>query len=716
LTTHHRTPPPRAHWLLLGTLLVLTVALLTLHGLVLGEFHADESTPQGPVNTVPATVRAGAAVIDARRPAPVTLAPKEHTLALTFDDGPDPEWTPKVLAVLDRYRVHATFFVTGAHAAQYPGLIREILAHGDEIGNHTATHTDLRDADETRTDLELHATDLALAGAAGISTSLVRPPYSATPDSVDNLAWQSIQRIGADGRLTVLSNLDSEDWQRPGVDKILANATPPDDRGAVVLMHDAGGDRAQTVAALERFIPTMLGAGWQLDTVSRATGVTDATAPATVAARTGGWLLVTAVQASDVLTELLGAFLLIASALAVLRTILVLVATWIHVRRTRNRPQWPVDGPVTVIVPAYNEKEGIEATVRSVLASDHPVWVIVVDDGSTDGTAEVVERLGLRRVVLIRQANAGKPAALNTGLAAARTELVVMVDGDTVLEPGTVRTVAEHFADPDVGAVSGNAKVGNRGGLLGAWQHIEYVIGFNLDRRMYDVLECMPTVPGAIGAFRLSALRAIGGLPTDTLAEDTDLTMALERDGWRVVYEQHARAWTEAPATLSQLWKQRYRWCYGTLQAVWKHRGAVLERGAAGRLGRRGIPYLLLFQVVLPMLGPFVDVAAIFGTVTGDLPTALAYWLVFLLMQVVPGVIAFRLDGERLGPLLALPLQQFVYRQLMYLVVVQSVMTALAGARLPWHKLARTGLSLPADDTSVSELSTRRTRPAARRG
>ncbi|GAA3432395.1 bifunctional polysaccharide deacetylase/glycosyltransferase family 2 protein [Kutzneria kofuensis] len=701
MPTHHRTPPPRAHWVLLGALLLATTALLTLHGLVLGEFHADESTPQGPTNAVPTAVRTGQAVIDPRGAAPATRGPRDHTLALTFDDGPDPTWTPKVLAVLDRYHVHATFFVTGAHAAQHPDLIREILARGNEIGNHTATHADLRDAGPTGTGVELHATDLALAGAAGVATSLVRPPYSATPDSVDDLAWQSIRRIGADGRLVVLSDLDSEDWRLPGVDKIIANATPRGGHGAVLLMHDAGGDRSQTVAALDRFVPAMQAAGWQLDTVSHTVGISGTNAAAEPQTRFGGWLLVAAVQLSDWLAATLRFVLLAASALAVLRTILVLVATAAHVRRARGRPLWAPDEPVTVIVPAYNEKAGIEATVRSVLASDHPVWVIVVDDGSTDGTAEVVERLNLRRVVLIRQANAGKPAALNAGLAAARTELVVMVDGDTVLERGTVRTVVGHFADPRVGAVSGNAKVGNRGGLLGKWQHIEYVIGFNLDRRMYDVLECMPTVPGAIGAFRRDAVLALGGMPTDTLAEDTDLTMALERDGWRVVYEQQALAWTEAPATLGQLWKQRYRWCYGTLQAVWKHRRAVVERGPAGRLGRRGIPYLLLFQVALPVLGPFVDVAAVFGIVTGDWLSTLVYWLAFLAMQVVPAIIAFRLDRERLGPLLALPLQQFVYRQLMYLVVLQSVMTALAGARLPWHKLARTGLSVPADRAST---------------
>ncbi|HEY3472148.1 MAG TPA: bifunctional polysaccharide deacetylase/glycosyltransferase family 2 protein [Amycolatopsis sp.] len=696
MARHHRTPPPKAHWVLLGTVVTAVAVLLGLNLLVTGGFGSGEDPPAGGTSAVPAEVRDGGPVIDARDDHPVELRPKAKTLALTFDDGPDPEWTPRVLDVLDAHHAHATFFVTGANAARYPELVREILARGHEIGNHTATHSDLRVDGDLRAKLELRATDLALAGAAGIGTSLVRPPYSATTDAIDDAAWASMRRIGAEGRLVVLSDLDSQDWRRPGVAGIVANATPKDDRGAVVLMHDAGGDRSETVAALDELLPRMQAAGWKFDTVSGATGVSAAVGKADPASRAGGWLLVGAVGLAGLLAAAMRWLLIVASAIAVLRTVLILVTTAVHVRRHRNRRRVRARAGVTVIVPAYNEEAGIEATIRSILASDHhPVWVIVVDDGSTDGTAEVVERFRSRRVQLIRQVNAGKPAALNTGLAAARTELVVMVDGDTVLEPGTVSAVIRPFADERVGAVSGNAKVGNRGGLLGRWQHIEYVIGFNLDRRMYDVLECMPTVPGAVGAFRRSAVLDLGGVPEDTLAEDTDLTMLLEQDGWRVVYEQEARAWTEAPATLGQLWKQRYRWCYGTLQAVWKHRGAVLRGGAAGRLGRRGIPYLVLFQVVLPMLAPLVDVAAVFGALAGDWTTALGYWLVFLLMQLVPGIIAFRLDGERLGPLWALPLQQFVYRQLMYLVVVQSVMTAFAGARLPWHKLERTGQNAP---------------------
>jgi cellulose synthase/poly-beta-1,6-N-acetylglucosamine synthase-like glycosyltransferase len=345
--------------------------------------------------------------------------------------------------------------------------------------------------------------------------------------------------------------------------------------------------------------------------------------------------------------------------------------------------------PVSVIVPAYNEEVGITAAVRSLLGSDYPEFeVIVVDDGSTDGTAAAVTAIDDQRVTLIGQPNAGKPAALNTGIAAARHDIVIMVDGDTVFETDTIRHLVRPLADPEVGAVSGNTKVGNRRGLLGRWQHIEYVIGFNLDRRMYDVLQCMPTVPGAIGAFRRAALAEVGGVSGDTLAEDTDLTMALNRAGWRVVYEESARAWTEAPSTLRQLWRQRYRWCYGTMQAMWKHRAALRERNAMGRFG---LPYLLLFQVLLPLLAPAIDLVAVYGLMFLDPVPVIAYWLAFNGFQLLLGAYAFRLDGEPPRPLWAAPLQQFVYRQLMYLVVIESVASAIAGTRLRWHKLTRTG-------------------------
>jgi cellulose synthase/poly-beta-1,6-N-acetylglucosamine synthase-like glycosyltransferase len=251
----------------------------------------------------------------------------------------------------------------------------------------------------------------------------------------------------------------------------------------------------------------------------------------------------------------------------------------------------------------------------------------------------------------------------------------------------------QSFLDPEVGAVSGNTKVANRDGLLGRWQHLEYVMGFNLDRRMFEVGECMPTVPGAIGGFRREALIDIGGVPTVTLAEDTDLTMALIRAGWRVVYEQSAVAWTEAPATLRQLWRQRYRWCFGTMQAMWKHRRSLIERGPSGRLGRRGLGYLLGFQILLPLAAPAVDVYAIYGLFFLPLASVAAVWFGFLLLQVLTAAYALRMDGERLTPLWTMPLQQIVYRQLMYLVVFQSTITALSGIRLGWQRIARRGVA-----------------------
>jgi glycosyltransferase involved in cell wall biosynthesis len=520
---------------------------------------------------------------------------------------------------------------------------------------------------------------------------MLRPPYSATNDQVANADWDAIADARERGYLTVLSTKDSQDWRRPGVARIVASSTPRGSAGQILLLHDAGGDRSQTVAALGQLVPRLKARGFRFATVGEAVGVRDAVRAAPAAERWQGRALVGALGVSNAVLSVITWLLVAAGVLSVLRAVAMLVAARRHAR-VRRRGWGPmVTGPATVVVPAYNESAGIEAAVRSLVASDVPVEVIVVDDGSTDGTAELVESLRLPGVRVIRQPNVGKPAALNTGIRAASFEIVVMVDGDTVFEADTVRMLLQPFGDPRVGAVSGNAKVGNRRGLLGRWQHIEYVVGFNLDRRLFDLAECMPTVPGAVGAFRRTALRRIGGVSDATLAEDTDLTMSLCRDGWRVVYEENAVAWTEAPATLGALWRQRYRWCYGTMQAMWRHRGALVQRGTAGKLGRRGLGYLMLFQVLLPLLAPVVDVFAVYGLLFLDPLRIIGLWLAFLAMQAAMGWYAFRLDGESPRSLWSLPLQQFVYRQLMYLVVVQSAFTAVTGYRLRWQRMERYG-------------------------
>ncbi|AXI86993.1 polysaccharide deacetylase family protein [Streptomyces griseoincarnatus] len=676
--------------------LVALAAMLMLRGYVHSEILADHRVQDpAPTTEVPKEILEGGPVIDARGGKATTLSVPDHRLVLTFDDGPDPTWTPKMLDVLKKHDAHAVFFVTGTMASRHPDLVQRMVDEGHEVGLHTFNHPDLSLQSKKRIDWELSQNQLALTGAAGIRTSLFRPPYSSFSAAMDNKSWPVTEYIGSRGYLTVVNNTDSEDWKRPGVDEIIRRATPKNGEGAIVLMHDSGGDRSQTLAALDTFLPDLKDKGYEFDNLTEALDAPSAHSPVTGPELWKGKAWIFLVQASEKITGVLVVGLAIIGTLVIARFVLMLLLSGAHARRVRRKGfRWgpPVTEPVTVLVPAYNEAKCIENTVNSLMASDHPIEVLVIDDGSTDGTARIVEAMGLPNVRVIRQLNAGKPAALNRGLANARHDIVVMMDGDTVFEPSTVRELVQPFGDPRVGAVAGNAKVGNKDSLIGAWQHIEYVMGFNLDRRMYDILRCMPTIPGAVGAFRKSALEPIGGMSDDTLAEDTDVTMALHRAGWRVVYAENARAWTEAPETVQQLWSQRYRWSYGTMQAIWKHRRALVDKGPSGRFGRVGLPFVSLFMIVAPLLAPLIDVFLLYGLVFGPTQQTILAWLGVLAIQAVCAAYAFRLDKERMTHLISLPLQQILYRQLMYVVLLQSWITALTGGRLRWQKLRRTGV------------------------
>ncbi|MCK8436495.1 glycosyltransferase [Streptomyces sp. D2-8] len=682
---------------LLLPLLVLVAlgAMLMLRGYVHSEVLADHRVgPPAANDRVPEDILKGGPVIDTRSGKPASLDLPDGELVLTFDDGPDPMWTPKVLDVLKKHDARAVFFITGTMASRYPDLVQRMVDEGHEIGLHTFNHPDLSLQSKSRVDWELSQNQLALAGAAGIRTSLFRPPYSSFAQNMDNRTWPVTEYIGSKGYITIVNDTDSEDWRRPGAEQIIRNATPKNGNGAIVLMHDSGGDRSQTVAALDRYVSGLTDKGYRFNTLTAALDAPSAHTPVAGLESLKGEAWVFLVQASEKVTGVLVAGLAVVGVLVFGRLGLMLILSVAHARRVRRSGfRWgePITEPVSVLVPAYNEAKCIEQTVRSLVASDHPIEVLVIDDGSSDGTARIVENLDLPGVRVVRQLNAGKPAALNRGIANARYDLIVMMDGDTVFEPTTVRELVQPFGDPRVGAVAGNAKVGNRDSLIGAWQHIEYVMGFNLDRRMYDVLRCMPTIPGAVGAFRRSALERVGGMSDDTLAEDTDITMAMHRDGWHVVYAEKAVAWTEAPESVQQLWSQRYRWSYGTMQAIWKHRRSVFERGPSGRFGRVGMPLVSMFMVVAPLLAPLIDVFLLYGLVFGPTEKTIGAWLGVLAVQGVCAAYAFHLDKERMTHLISLPLQQLLYRQLMYVVLLQSWITALTGGRLRWQKLRRTG-------------------------
>ncbi|MFH9827797.1 bifunctional polysaccharide deacetylase/glycosyltransferase family 2 protein [Streptomyces bobili] len=732
--------------ILAGLLLLALTSVLLLDGYLRAEVGGDQRVRTGAgTSKVPDDILDGGPILTFRGGRATTVSVPDKTIALTFDDGPNPTWTPEILEILEKYDVPATFFLVGSMVSRYPDIVKDMVAQGNEVGIHTFTHVDLSYQSDARVEREMEQTQLALAGAAGITTTLFRAPYSSKTDAIDNYSWPVYQRLGEDGYTSVFVDTDSDDWKRPGVSNIIKWATPEDGKGASVLFHDAGGERSQTIAALPTYIEKMKAAGYTFTTISGVTQAQDAAARETSGQEAGtlpggetggagadgadggadgadgadggadgrlqaahreatgltlyeGKALVAAVTVAEWTVPTLSVGLAVVGVAVMGRFgMMLILARRHHRKRNRGRFSWGPDvtRPVSVIVPAYNEKECIANTLASLARSTHPIEIIIVDDGSTDGTSEIsreaAEALGMTNVRVVRQENAGKPAALNNGVRNAGCDIVVMMDGDTVFEPDTVRRLVQPFADPKVGAVAGNAKVGNRDTIIGAWQHIEYVMGFNLDRRMYDLLRCMPTIPGAIGAFRRDAVLEVGGMSEDTLAEDTDITIAMHRAGWNVVYQEHARAWTEAPGSLRQLWSQRYRWSYGTMQALWKHRKSLTDKGPSGRFGRVGMPLVVLFQIVTPVFAPLIDVFTAYSMIFIDFKAALLAWLAVLCVQLVCAAYAFRLDGEKYRYLLMMPLQQLAYRQMMYLVLIHSCVTALTGGRLRWQKLKRTG-------------------------
>lgn len=644
---------------------------------------------------------------------------RDHLVSLTFDDGPDPVWTPRILSVLERYHVPATFFVIGENGVENGGLLKRIVADGDEIGNHSYTHPNMAEDTKLGMKLELNATQRLVEAWTGRSTRLFRAPYfgDAEPTTADELVPALIAQ--QHGYTVVGLHVDPADWKTPGADEIARRAIeqvthPTSDRSTnIILLHDGGGDRAQTVAALPAIINGLQKAGYRFVPASTLAGLSrDAVMPRV----TGADLLavradVAAFSMLSVLGQGLNWIFFLAIALGMVRAIgLTLLAA-------RPLPAPPEAEPtqgggaadlVSVIIPAYNEERVIEASVRRILESDWPnIEVIVADDGSKDRTSAIVAAAfgDDPRVRLMTLVNGGKASALNRALQHARGTVIVALDADTQFEPSCISRLVRWFADPEIGAVAGNAKVGNRVNLVTRWQAVEYVTAQNIERRALTRFDAIMVVPGAVGAWRRAALDMAGGYPEDTLAEDQDLTIAVQRCGWKIAYDEEAVAWTEAPETFAALAKQRFRWSFGTLQCLWKHRG-ILRQGRPSGLALVGIPQAWLFQIVFAVISPLIDLALL-GSITGTLVRILqhgwaqtqtdvlrmgAYWLAFTAVDALCGWIAYRLDvREQRFPMALLLAQRFIYRQLMYWVVLKAVRAALAGLVIGWGKLERTG-------------------------
>jgi cellulose synthase/poly-beta-1,6-N-acetylglucosamine synthase-like glycosyltransferase/peptidoglycan/xylan/chitin deacetylase (PgdA/CDA1 family) len=644
---------------------------------------------------------------------------KPGRLALTFDDGPDPRWTPAILDILRQENVPATFFIIGKNGQAYPDLVRRLVNEGHEIGNHTFTHPNLGEIPASLTELELNATQRLIESLIGRSTVLFRPPYFGDAEADKPQEVEPALLAQQLGYLMIGVRIDPDDWQLPVTADEIINRTlkraadnNPETRGQVILLHDSGGDRSATVEALPRLIHELKARGFRFVPISELADLsrdqvmpaippnqrvfTRADALAFFFLSTGGWTL----QWIFLIGILFGlGRLLFVGSLA--------FAQWNRSRRRKRIHAGSGYSPfVSVIVPAYNEELVITNTIRSLLASDYSDYeIIVIDDGSLDNTSKVVaEKFGNEeKVKLHTLPNAGKAAALNTGLRLARGQVVIALDADTLFAPQTIGALAHRFYDPELGAIAGNAKVGNRINIVTRWQALEYITSQNMDRRAFASLNCITVVPGAVGAWRRDPVLDAGGFPLDTLAEDQDLTLQIRRLGYKIGYEDTAIAWTEAPDSLRSLAKQRFRWAYGTLQCMWKHLDALF-RPRYGTLGFIAMPNVWIFQILFPLISPVMDLMLVYtlvwagldrwqqgaGYSSTDLQQVLFYYALFLAIDWVSACFAFMLEKrERWRLLWWLFLQRFCYRQVMYYVMIKSIAMALRGPMVGWGKLER---------------------------
>jgi cellulose synthase/poly-beta-1,6-N-acetylglucosamine synthase-like glycosyltransferase/peptidoglycan/xylan/chitin deacetylase (PgdA/CDA1 family)/spore germination protein YaaH len=648
-------------------------------------------------------------------------------IALTFDDGPDPEWTPKILAVLNKYNVIGTFLMIGENAENNTGLMKRVYRDGQEIGNHTFTHPDVSEISNAQVDLQLNLTERLFAAELGVQPLFFRPPYSIDqePDTNDQAA--PVDRIQAMGYTILGDKIDTNDWdEHPRkspqeiTDSVFAQIagmnTHPWTKGSIILLHDGGGDRSATVAALPLLITSLRAHGYQIVPVSDLLGQTrsEIMPPLTPHQR---WQA----RADAVTFFFVGFFqnfvvdlFFIGDVLMSARLLILGVCAVIERFRKRKNYATPAYSPrVAVVIPAYNEEKVIVRTIRSVMMSSYKnIRIIVIDDGSTDNTFRVARAaypadIASGRLTVLTKANAGKAEALNFALQHIEEEIYVGIDADTVIAHDAVARLVPLFANPKVGAVAGNAKVGNRVNLWTRWQALEYITSQNFERRALDLFNVVPVVPGAIGAWRTAPVKEGGCYHSNTVAEDADLTMNLLEQNYHVIYEDQALAFTEAPVTADGLMRQRFRWSYGVLQAVWKHRGAITRNRAMGLFA---LPNILIFQIVLPLMSPLIDLMFLAGiihffidkhfhpmtTSPDGFYKLLAFFLVFIVIDFVASALAFALERKHPASkgdgwlLFHIWIQRFTYRQLFSIVLFKTVKRAIDGKPFSWDKLDRT--------------------------
>jgi cellulose synthase/poly-beta-1,6-N-acetylglucosamine synthase-like glycosyltransferase/peptidoglycan/xylan/chitin deacetylase (PgdA/CDA1 family) len=724
-----------------------------------------------------------------------------NKVAITFDDGPRPGISEKMMDVLEKNNAPATFFYIGSQMALYPSVVQEAARRGFTIGNHSFTHAEAVNTSESRLALELHSTEYLISRITGEASFYYRPPFlngiGVDPSMNPYLPVpKEILWVMQSGYNPVGSDIDPEDWlATSGGDVIerLKTALTESPKGHIVLLHE----EVHTLEALEEIIKTLRGAGYEIvpldellipptklelthtlrvgstdretdgevsllqwflykngdldpylitgtfdqstrEALSRfqfrsklatgnsaqvSVGATDEKTREALAAAAAA-VLASPIESKGLPGALyrsqigdffkyvyvnfftgahatLAFMVRVALFLVFLRCFIVLAfLTYgyftrkprqdLNTLRRLTRRQG-----VSILIPAYNEQENIRATIESVLRSTHARReIIVIDDGSTDRTGDIVRQVIAERtsepIRLIRVENGGKARALNHGLKSARYDVCTVLDADAVIEPDAITNFLIHFIDPEIGAVAGKVGTTHSHYTLDLFQALEYAIGQNIDKRAVSILGAVGVVPGPAGAWRKSFVLDLGGFSSDTLVEDQDMTLTLLRAGKKVAYEEKALAFTETPHTVKNFLKQRFRWVYGTMQCFWKHKFVVVERPFSS-MTWIVMPNIFIFNILLPLSYPFADSALIVGLFISDWAGLLAPFAFFTILDVVYASIGAWPEKNRWKLICMVPLQRIVYRQLLYYSVMRGVVRAIEGTGSGWNKFAKVG-------------------------
>ena len=624
---------------------------------------------------------------------------KDKKIVLSFDDGPDNNYTPAILDILSREHVPAVFFMIGENAVNNIPLVKRIYSEGFEIGNHTFTHPNIATISKERALLELNSTRLLIESVTGHSTVLFRAPYNADSEPETMQELEPVAFAKEHNYLTVGESIDPEDWEKGiSADTIFSRVLQQEKLGSIILLHDAGGNREQTIIALPRIIKYFKDKGYTFTTVADLINEKrDQLMPAV--AKDKGYYLV---QFSYYMAEFgywgsrTLTYLFIICIVLSIGKILILagfaIKEYSHEKK-QNLPPLAGSPLVSIIVPAYNEEVNAVNAVNKLLKSTYPNYnIIFVDDGSKDTTyAKVAAAFKDHdRIKVFTKPNGGKASALNYGIMQTNAEYVLCIDADTHLLPDALELLVRHFIDENVGAVAGNVKVGNERNILTRWQNIEYVTSQNFDRNAFANINAITVVPGAIGAFRKKAIEEAGGFTSDTFAEDCDLTIRMLRAGYLIKNENKAIALTEAPETMKQFLKQRFRWSFGVMQAFWKNRDALFNSDY-GSLGWVALPNILVFQILIPLIAPMADLLMIIGIFTGNAAVIFKFYALFMLVDVAVGVMAFVFEKENILKLLWMIPQRIIYRWLMLYILYKSIRRAFKGQLQSWGVLKRTG-------------------------